>query len=119
MATTPKQTAQVILRTGDAFNDPILAAWQYGLGRSVAFTSDATARWASNWVSWDDFARFWSQAVRWTITEGTNNNVEAQVVMDGEQAKLVVDARDADGNFLNGLNLRSSLVSPDRTRDDC
>jgi uncharacterized membrane protein len=114
VATTAKQTAQVILRTGDTFNDPVLASWQYGLGRSVAFTSDATARWASNWVSWADYARFWSQAVRWTITEGTNNNVEAQVVMEGEQAKLVVDARDADGNFLNGLNLHSSLLSPDR-----
>ncbi|MEO8394573.1 MAG: glutamine amidotransferase, partial [Chloroflexota bacterium] len=118
VATTAKQTAQVILRTGDSFNDPILASWQYGLGRSVAFTSDATARWGANWVSWADFARFWSQTVRWTITEGTNNNVEAQVVMDGEQAKLVVDARDADGNFLNGLNLHSSLLSPNRAAGD-
>ncbi|MEO8397599.1 MAG: glutamine amidotransferase, partial [Chloroflexota bacterium] len=113
VATSAKQTAQVILRTPDAFNDPILASWQYGLGRAVAFTSDATARWGSNWVSWSDFARFWSQAVRWTITEGTNNNVEAQVVMDGEQARLVVDARDADGAFLNGESLTSSLVAPD------
>lgn len=117
VATTPKQTAQVILRTGDDFNDPILAAWQYGLGRSVAFTSDATARWASNWVGWDEFARFWNQAVRWTITEGTNNNIETQIVMEGEQAKLVVDARNADGSFLNGLNLRTSLVFPDRTAE--
>jgi uncharacterized membrane protein len=114
VATSPKQTASVILRSNDSFNDPILASWQYGLGRAVAFTSDATARWASNWVSWDNFARFWSQAVRWTITEGTNNNVESQIVMDGEQARLIVDARDANGGFLNGLTLRSSLVSPDR-----
>jgi Ca-activated chloride channel family protein len=121
VATTAKQTAQVILRTGDDFNDPVLASWQYGLGRSVAFTSDATARWAGNWVSWADFARFWSQAVRWTITEGTNNNVEAQVVMEGEQARLVVDVRvpdddpDTPGAFLNGLNLSTSLVAPDLT----
>ncbi len=115
VATTAKQTAQVILRTGDAFNDPVLAAWQYGLGRSVAFTSDATARWSANWVSWDDFARFWSQAVRWTITEGTNTNVEAQVVTVGEQAKLVIDARDADGGFLNGQQLTTSLLTPDGT----
>ncbi len=112
VATTPKQTAQVILRTGDSFNDPILASWQYGLGRSVAFTSDATARWSANWVSWPQFAQFWSQAVRWTIQQNADNNVEAQVVMDGDQAHLLVDARDANGNFLNGLNLHSSLVSP-------
>jgi uncharacterized membrane protein len=115
VAATAKQTAQVILRTPDAFNDPILASWQYGLGRAVAFTSDATARWSSNWVGWDDFARFWSQAVRWTMTETASNNVEAQVVMEGEQARLVVDAREEDGSFRNGLVLRSSLVSPDGT----
>ncbi len=115
VATTPKQTAQVILRTGDAFNDPILASWQYGLGRAVAFTSDATARWSANWVSWSNFARFWSQAVRWTITSGTNDNLESQIVMDGEQARLQVDARNSNGAFLNGLNLSSSLVLPDHT----
>ena len=35
--------------------------------------------------------------------------------MEGEQARLIVDARDADGGFLNGLTLRSSLVAPDRS----
>jgi uncharacterized membrane protein len=112
VATSPKQTAQVVLTGPTDHNDPLLASWQYGLGRSVAFTSDATARWAENWVSWDEFSRFWSQVVRWTITEGTNNNLETRVVMEGEQARVVVDARDADGNFLNGLNLTTSMVDP-------
>src|SRR5258708_17927220 len=43
IATTPKDTATVIL-TAPGYNDPLLAAWQYGLGRAVAWTSDATAR---------------------------------------------------------------------------
>jgi hypothetical protein len=75
--------------------------------------SDATARWGANWVSWDDFVRFWGQAVRWTITEGTSSNLETRVVLEGEQARLVVDARDGDGNFLNGLNLQMSVVNPE------
>ena len=112
VATTAKQTAEVILRGPEPFKDPLLAAWQYGLGRSVAFTSDATARWGANWVSWSQFVRFWDQAVRWTITEGTTNNLESRVVMEGEQARLIVDARDNDGAFLNGLNLQFSLVDP-------
>ncbi len=118
VATSPKQTAQVILRGPEPFNDPVLAAWQYGLGRSVAFTSDATARWGANWVNWSDFTRFWSQAVRWTITEGTSNNLESRVLLEGEQARLVVDARDDAGNFLNGLDLQASVVAPalDSTR---
>jgi uncharacterized membrane protein len=112
VATTAKQTAEVILRGPEPFKDPLLAAWQYGLGRSVAFTSDATARWGANWVSWSEFVRFWDQAVRWTITEGTTNNLESRVVMEGEQARLIVDARDNSGAFLNGLNLQFSLVDP-------
>ncbi len=120
VATTARQTAQVILSGPEPYRDPILAAWQYGLGRSVAFTSDATARWATNWVTWDGFAQFWSQAVQWTITETASNNIEARVVLEGEQARLVVDARHgedsegvSEGDFLNGLALNANVVSPD------
>ncbi|NWF67980.1 MAG: VWA domain-containing protein [Chloroflexi bacterium] len=113
VATSPRDTAQVILRTPDENADPLLAAWQYGLGRSVAFTSDATARWGQNWVDWSDYALFWSQAVRWTITEGATGNLETRVVMENEQARIIVDARDDQGAFLNGLTLQASVVSPD------
>jgi hypothetical protein len=64
-------------------------------------------------VSWDGFSQFWNQAVRWTITEGSGSTVETQVVMEGESARLIVDARDADGGFLNGLTLAASVVDPE------
>lgn len=112
VATTPKLTAQTILRTPDAFADPVLAAWQYGLGRAVAFTSDATSRWSADWVTWGQYSRFWSQAVRWTITEGANDALEARVVLENDTARIIVDARDGDGAYLNGLTMEVSLVSP-------
>lgn len=111
VATTPKDTATIVM-TGP-HDDPILAQWQYGLGRSVAFTSDATQRWGSNWLSWEDFTAFWNQAVRWTITEGTDSTIDTWVEDRGEQAVLVVDARDTDGNYLNALELDSAVVYPD------
>jgi uncharacterized membrane protein len=110
VATSPRPAAQVILRGPEPHEDPLLAAWQYGLGRSVAFMSDATARWGQDWVTWDEFADFWSQAVRWTITEGTSSNLETRVVMEDEQARIIVDARADDGSFLNGLRLETSVV---------
>jgi uncharacterized membrane protein len=113
VATTPRQTAQVILRGPEPYRDPILASWQYGLGRAVAFTSDGTARWASNWVVWEGFAQFWNQAVQWTITDRASNNIEARVIMEGEQAHVTVDARDEAGDFLNGLALNARVVSPE------
>lgn len=112
VATSPKQTATTILRGGE-YQDPLLSSWQYGLGRSVAFTSDATARWAADWVNWDGFSTFWSQAVQWTITESANNNVEMRVVTEGENARVIVDARGEDGDFLNGVDMQMSLVNPE------
>jgi len=49
---------------------PLLASWSYGRGKAVAFTSDANGRWSAPWVSWDGFAKFWEQAVRWTLPDG-------------------------------------------------
>lgn len=112
VAATPKQTARVVLRGPEPYNDPILTTWQYGLGRAVAFTSDATARWGAQWVTWDNFIRFWSQAVRWSITEGKSNNLEMRVVMEGEQARVIIDARDDAGQFLNGLSMQASVINP-------
>ena len=43
--------------------DPLLAHWQYGLGRTVAFTSDAKAKWAANWVGWGNYA---GSGARWS-----------------------------------------------------
>ncbi len=109
IATSPKDTATVILRGPQ--DDPILAAWQYGLGRTVAFTSDASARWGANWVGWDGYADFWTQAVQWSIIEGSTNNIEARVEERVDGSVLTVDARTARGDFLNGLALEASIAN--------
>lgn len=109
IATTDKETATVILRGPE--DDPLLASWQYGLGRAVAFTSDATSRWAENWLSWDNFADFWSQTIRWSIIEGSTSNIEARVEQRGEEAVLVADVRDNRGDFLNVLTLNAAVVN--------
>jgi uncharacterized membrane protein len=111
VGTSPKATAQVILETH--MGDPLLAAWQYGLGRAVAWTSDATGRWGQDWVQWDGFPVFWTQLVRWTISEGRDSAVETAVTYENEQARLVVDARSTDNQFLNGLEMTANVVRPD------
>ncbi|MCP4429151.1 MAG: VWA domain-containing protein [Chloroflexi bacterium] len=108
---TAKGTAQTILKTHQ--DDPLLAVWQYGLGRSVAWMSDATGRWAADWARWDGFPAFWAQAVRWTITQERDSNVETAVAFSGEQAKLTVDARGTDGAFFNNLLAEANVVAPD------
>lgn len=113
VATSAKPTATVILSaTAQGFNDPLLAAWQYGLGRAVAWTSDATTRWAGAWTEWAGFQRFWSQVIRSTILEGLNSALEMRVEQREGRSVLIVEARDDQGAFLNGLDLSGSLVDP-------
>lgn len=115
VGTSLKDAAQAVLRGPEPYADPILASWQFGLGRAVAFTSDATARWGTAWVTWDDFTRFWNQAVRWTMTEGGSDTIETRVTMEETAARVIVDARDDAGGFVNGLALSVSVVDPGLT----
>lgn len=113
VATSPKTAAQKILSSPEPFADPILASWQYGLGRAVAWTSDGTSRWANEWVTWSDFSRFWGQTVSWSINEGANNNLETRIIMENDSARIVVDARNDEGAFLDGLLLTGAVLNPD------
>ncbi len=117
VATTAKPTGLVVLAGPEPFRDPILAQWQYGLGRVVAFTSDATARWGTNWVEWDQFGRFWSQVVQWSIIENATANLETHIEYVGESAFLIVDARTDDDAFLNGLTLQARVVTPNTSEE--
>jgi uncharacterized membrane protein len=108
---TPKDTAQVILNTHQG--DPLLAVWQYGLGRAVAWTSDATGRWGTEWVQWEGFPVFWAQTVRWTISQERDSNVETVVSFAEEDARLIVDVRDDNGAFLNSLIMEANVIDPD------
>lgn len=113
VATSAKDLATVILRGPE--DDPILAAWQYGLGRAVAFTSDASSRWGTDWIGWEGYANFWNQAVRWTMMRAGSANIETTVHERGQEAVLSVAARDSRGGYLNGLVLQAAVVGSDLT----
>jgi hypothetical protein len=82
IATTEKSTASVMLRIGPD-RDPLLASWQLGLGRSTAWTSDASARWSQHWASWDGYVSFWSDVVKHTFPTATDTGAVRATVADG------------------------------------
>jgi uncharacterized membrane protein len=93
--------------------NPILAHWTYGLGRSVAFTSDAGRRWAKAWPDWKSYAAFWSQVVRWAMRPAERGNLTLNVRREEGRIKVVVDALDKDNQFLNFLQIQGNVVDPD------
>ncbi|HNQ87778.1 MAG TPA: glutamine amidotransferase [Verrucomicrobiota bacterium] len=92
--------------------DPILAHWQFGLGRAVAFTSDARAKWGSEWVSWGKYRQFWSQVGRWALRRLDLSDLNAEVAVEKGEGVLTVEAVDAEGNYRNFVDLRAVAVSP-------
>jgi Ca-activated chloride channel homolog len=57
-----RKGSETILRTDTG--EPLLVRWQYGLGRVIAFLSDARPRWAADWIPWASFGTLWPQMVR-------------------------------------------------------
>ncbi len=99
-------------------NDPILASWQYGLGRSTAFTSDATSRWANSWTSWDKFRSFWEQQVRWAMRPSGSADIRVVTENVDDKTRVVVEALDPNGQRLNFARFRGRVVGPDGTAAD-
>jgi uncharacterized membrane protein len=111
VATSPKALASVPLQTHK--DDPLLATWRYGLGRSVAFTSDAQPHWAAHWLGWPGYGKFWSQAVRWMVKRGRPTNWNTTVEEGRGVGTVTVEALDERGEFLNFLDLDAQIVGPD------
>jgi Ca-activated chloride channel family protein len=114
--TTPKAAAQTVLVT--ARDDPLLAQWQYGLGRSVAWTSDSTGRWARDWLGWNGFSRFFSQLVSWTFPGEETGGIEAGFDQHAGQTTLHVESVDADGSPRDFYSTSAVVVGPDLTASE-
>ena len=115
VATSEKPRAETPLLTTQG--DPLLAHWQYGLGRAVAFTSDAKAKWGSNWIGWGDYQTFWSQIANWSLRRVETGDLSADVAIEQGRGIISVEAIDTDGNFRNFLDLQAVVVNPKGERE--
>jgi uncharacterized membrane protein len=113
VATSAKPRAETPLWTPQG--DPLFAHWQYGLGRSVAFTSDARAKWARNWLAWAQYRQFWSGVARWSLRQLESANLQPEVTTDRGGGLVAVEAVDDDGNYRNFLNLTATVAGPKGT----
>ena len=43
--------------------DPMMVVNQYGKGRTLAFASDLAPHWGQGFVEWENYAKFWSNAL--------------------------------------------------------
>jgi hypothetical protein len=114
VAVTGRDNADVVLRSPEG--DPLLAAWQYGLGRSVAWLPGAGAPWASQWPTWPDYDRFWAQMVRYTLPEPDSGPIQVRLDQQPGGARLTVDALMPSGDPLNLATVNALITLPDGTQ---
>lgn len=86
IAASPKERAQVHMISDT--EDPIYATWQYGLGRTAAFTSDGENKWTRDWASWDGYPLLLKNMVNWTMTDMTHEENKLEVTQEGSSLKL-------------------------------
>ena len=109
VVTYPKPGSEVLIETAQG---PLLAAWQYGLGRSVAFTSDLSNRWGKDWIKWTHFGKFTSQMVKWAQRKETPKQFLAAIDSRGAKGNLLVDVTTDQNRFVNHLELNTNVLLP-------
>jgi Ca-activated chloride channel homolog len=109
-----KELAQTpLVRQGETENYPILAYWQVGLGRTVAFTSGLWPKWGREWVAWPGFAKLWTQALRYAARAGNPAALEVATRISAGTGEVTVSARHLPPVAQRSLTLAGSVVGPD------
>ena len=106
VATTPRAAADVVLQSPQG--DPLLATWQYGLGRVVAWTSDAQGRWTAALLQWPSANRFFGDLVRYTLPQSADPALQVETQVQGDHTHLLVTSPGSSGEAVS-----VSVVTPD------
>ncbi len=106
-----KAGAQVVLTS--TRNDPILAKWQFGLGRVVAWTGDDGADFALQWNEWNGYDDFWANMIRWALPDPENRPINVSVERDGSEAIVNVTSTGRDGDYVDLAATTATITGPD------
>ena len=111
VASKPKRFSDVLLQAKQ--EQPLLAETRYGLGKTVAFLSDARNRWAVDWLAWPGYGKFWAQVVRDAARGAAAQEFAWQVTRHRGEGSLKLTALTADGTFRNDLWPKARIRRPD------
>jgi uncharacterized membrane protein len=111
VSTKAKPMSEVIL-VSDERGEPLLARWRVGLGQVVAWTSDVKNRWASEWLAWPGYQKFWAQVIRSTMRHKQFESYDLAATVVAGKAHVVVDAVSRDDRFVNDMDTTLQVIDP-------
>lgn len=117
VVTSARPTSEVILVEPES-QDPILCWWKYGLGTTVAFTSDARNRWGAEWLLWEDYSQFWAQLIRFCRPTVSMESVRLDVQQIGRLFTITVDEASDGQRESTEASYSISIVGPNQETTD-
>ena len=113
VAVLPRPVSEADTVLVSPLGDPLLASWQYGLGRVVAWTGDAAREWSPGWAEWDQLSRFWVQMVRYALPDPSHGPLLVQSRVTGNRVTITALATGQDSRGLNLGQARLRFLQPD------
>jgi uncharacterized membrane protein len=110
-ATTPRDAARTLLVAPDGA--PVLAVWQHGLGRTLAWTSDLKGQWAADWVGWEPFPRFAAGLIDALQPPAGDGLLSLSARAEGGQAVLDLFVTQEDGSPAQAPAVQGRLLGPE------
>lgn len=113
VSTSKKARAETIL-TSDK-DEPILAVWQYGLGRSVAWTSDVNGKWSSDYLTSEEGIDFIKNMIEWTLPRVSSSNLVVESIREGDiQEITVTSSEEFDKEYVT----KATVISPSNIKEE-
>lgn len=79
-------------------HDPILSYWQYGLGKTVAWTSDVSGEWSAEYSNWDNTPLLWHNIIKLVSEDNGMEGTYANVEQNGNKATITYTTEDYSAN---------------------
>ena len=105
------QNALVLASKDNA--DPLFAWWNYGVGRSAAFTSDLSSRWGSAWVAWSGYQPWCAGLTRWLLRQSAPIDTSLTTQLDGDDALVELSIRDDAQSSASTTVATAKVLAPD------
>ncbi len=105
-----KGNAQVVLTSSRG--DPILAKWQLGLGRVVAWAADDGIDFAADWRNWNRYDEFWGSVVQWALPDPENGQITVSTQRDGSDTLVTISTKQVLGDYVDLSGATVAIWSP-------
>lgn len=119
IATTAKSRAKVSFLSEK--DDPVLAEWRYGLGTTIAYTSDFSGKWSGDFARWANWPQFVNQLVTRTLPQFDSEPFRVSLEKQGENTVVHLQSTKGDllpleasivGQSGKSIDVNTKLVAP-------